>query len=370
MARFDGRTAAEDKPIDASEPTARDRAAHGYYPWFDWLRLGLSLVVLLGHQHLIAWPPAANFAVQVFFALSGWLIGGLLLKLPGNGLSRFYFNRALRIWCPYFLALALLVSVSLLRDPVTAKWKEFVLYKTTFVYNIFGPPQIAQHGREMPLQGTGNHFWSVNAEEQFYLLAPVLLVLAPAFGRSVITWAAIAAVAWVSKSYASIAFGVLAAVAAHTYGAFHTRYRFRVAAAILAALTAVGLAVGADYDRLAPVCAIALVLLLAISGKQHRFGEFAGGISYPLYLNAWVATYAVNFIWKRLGFGNAVVHHALLISASLAMAALLYWTFDRRVLAARERLYTAQRARLVTTVAYLTVLLGLCVGLFVYKARG
>lgn len=370
MAHFGGQIAAADEPFLGTEPKAEERTAPAYYPWFDWLRLVLALVVLLGHQHLIAWPRAANFAVQVFFALSGWLIGGLLVKLPKTALSRFYFNRALRIWCPYFLALVLLVAVSLLRDPVTAKWKEFIFYKATFVYNVFGPPQIAQHGWEMPLGGTGNHFWSVDAEEQFYLLAPIFLVLAPRFGRRVITWVAIAAVAWIGRYYASIAFGVLAAVVAHTYGAFHTRYASRLAAAIVAVVSAAALAMGADYDRVAPVCAIALVLLLAVVAKRHPFGEFAGGISYPLYLNAWVATYIVNFIWKRAGLANGVVHEVLLISASVALAAFLYWNFDRRILDVRERLYTPRRARLVTMVAYAAVVLGLCFGFFVYKGLG
>ena len=83
---------------------------------------------------------------------------------------------------PYFIALALLLGASLLRDPVNAKWLEFVFYKATFVYNWFGETQLATHVKDMPLQGTGNHFWSVNAEEQFYLVAPILLVLAAVRG--------------------------------------------------------------------------------------------------------------------------------------------------------------------------------------------
>jgi peptidoglycan/LPS O-acetylase OafA/YrhL len=41
----------------------------GYYPWFDWLRLLLACVVLFGHEGLIGWRNAGNFAVQVFFCL-------------------------------------------------------------------------------------------------------------------------------------------------------------------------------------------------------------------------------------------------------------------------------------------------------------
>ena len=69
----------------------------------------------------------------------------------------------------------MLVLVALLRDTISAKWLEFVFFKATFVYNLFGPWQLAAFRDYMPLKGTGNHFWSVNAEEQFYLLAPLLL---------------------------------------------------------------------------------------------------------------------------------------------------------------------------------------------------
>src|SRR5450759_3071605 len=122
--------------VAAMEPSTKRGVKASYYPWFDWLRLALAAMVLLSHEGLIEfWPQAGNFAVQVFFALSGWLIGGLLFNLPRHELPRFFFNRALRIWCPYFFALGLLVAVSLLREPVTPKWTEFVFYDATSVYN-------------------------------------------------------------------------------------------------------------------------------------------------------------------------------------------------------------------------------------------
>ena len=71
----------------------------------------------------------------------GWLIGGILLRTPRRELPRFYFNRALRIWCPYVLALALLLAASALHDPITGKWTEFAFYKASFTYNLFGLQQ-------------------------------------------------------------------------------------------------------------------------------------------------------------------------------------------------------------------------------------
>ena len=67
------------------------------YPAFDWLRFFLASIVVLYHFDVIPWHRAGNLAVQVFFALSGWLIGGILVRSDTKHLPRFYFNRATRI---------------------------------------------------------------------------------------------------------------------------------------------------------------------------------------------------------------------------------------------------------------------------------
>lgn len=354
--------------LEVTPPESKHSHVTTYYPWFDWLRLGLATVVLLGHSGILdEIPHAAEFAVSVFFALSGWLIGGVLVKLPKQDLPRFYFNRALRIWCPYFLGLFFLVAVSLLRDHVTPKWLEFVFYKATFVYNIFGPRQLAQHVAEMPLGGTGNHFWSVNAEEQFYLLAPLLLVLLPKkLGRSVLTWAAISAVAWWTGTYAAIALGVLAAVAAHNFPVLLRGGWYRVVAGAVAIGTAVAMGCGASYEFVAPCCAVALVVLLAVRGERHAWGELAGGMSYPLYLNAWLAGFAVNVFYKRSGIHNLAVHTLLIAAAAYVLSAVIYWNFDRRILAVRPRLFTKERARWAMIAAYGSVAVGVCVGVVLW----
>src|SRR5690349_10940722 len=114
-----------------------------YYPAFDYLRIILAITVAAFHAGLLAWPHTGSLAVQIFFALSGWLIGGILLRSKARDLLRFYFNRSARIWIPYFVAIGLLVSVSLLKDTITQKWLEFIIYKFTFVYDLFGPSQLA-----------------------------------------------------------------------------------------------------------------------------------------------------------------------------------------------------------------------------------
>jgi peptidoglycan/LPS O-acetylase OafA/YrhL len=356
-----------------AEESTDVRAAHSkgdYYPWFDWLRLSLACIVLFGHEGVIHWRPAGNFAVQVFFALSGWLIGGQLVILPRRQVPRFYFNRALRIWGPYFLAVSILVATSAAHEHITAKWAEIVFYDFTFVFNLFGQRQIGEYQRLMPLDGTGGHFWSVNAEEQFYLLAPLILVLLPArYGRSVITWVCIALAAWMGRCYASVAFGVLAAVLANRYGSFHTHRISRIASGLIVAISIVGFIKHVDYDLIAPGCALSLVLLLAIRGKRHPGGALAGGISYPLYLNAWIAVFTVNAIFKHFGFQSVFARETLVLTLSISLAALLYWFFDRQLLAHRNQLYSPRVAQVTMFVAYGAATLGTFGGLFLLSRR-
>ena len=70
-----------------------------YYPWFDWLRGILAICIMLKHEDLIAWGLSGNFAVQVFFALSGWLIGGILIKLKPEQMTKDYFTGQLEYGC-------------------------------------------------------------------------------------------------------------------------------------------------------------------------------------------------------------------------------------------------------------------------------
>lgn len=335
-----------------------------YFPWFDWLRGILAITVMFDHQGIVPWEPAGHFAVQVFFALSGWLIGGILVKLKPEDLPRFYFNRALRIWAPYYIALMLLVVASLLKEPITGKWLEFVFYKLSFVYNLFGPPQLAAFKDAMPLDGTGNHFWSVNAEEQFYLLAPLLLVLIPhRFAKSTLLWASIAAIAWYFNTYSSILLGVLAAVATHEFGEFHhkTTVKFSLLALFLACLYL--LIIDFNYEKTAPVIAIAMILLLARAGRQTKMGAIVGGMSYQLYLNHWIGFFAAHALLSPFGLRDSIYAHMVSFVLNVTLAIILYWLVDRRIHQFRGQWFTHTRGLLATKMAYGMIAIGLIAGL-------
>ena len=335
-----------------------------YLPLFDWLRGVLAVVVMLSHDGLLWWADAANFAVQVFFALSGWLIGGILLRTSRAGLPRFFYNRSVRIWVPYYLAFVALVGAGLLRDEITTEWSQAVVYKLTFVYNLFGMTRIEEMADLYPLAGTGNHFWSVNAEEQFYLIAPLfIVVLAATVGRRIAFWAALALVAAFTIEYSAILFGVTAAVAAVKYPGWHRTLVAQVVLVMVALAATAGLIADTHYNATVPFLALPIVLLLARPGPQSAVGAVVGGMSYPLYLNHWMGVFIANELFQPFDLVDSPPRKVLASLISLTIALLHYRFIDRVLREHRSQWYTARRGTITTAAAYSIVGAGLVIGL-------
>jgi peptidoglycan/LPS O-acetylase OafA/YrhL len=349
-------------PRDEPKVTPKD----SYYPAFDYLRIVLATAVAASHAGLLSWQQAGNLPVQIFFALSGWLIGGILLQSNPKDVPRFYFNRAARIWIPYFIAILLLISVSLLREPITSKWIEFIFYKFTFVYNLFGPPQLDQF-RAMPLQGTGNHFWSICSEEQFYLLAPLLIIALPA-GRTAWFWVLIflgllCSPYW--NYFAAISIGVLAAVLRTRLGDWQTTPIARIVLLAVAILSFGATYFDfASYRVVSPLLSVAIVLLLAQPGRHSNLAAFLGGVSYPLYLNHWIGAFAAHAIFGRFGMRDSLVSELSSILIAILVASILYILVDRNVKARRAKYFSPRRGRTAAAVGYALVSIGLIVGIY------
>ena len=113
-------------------------------------------------------------SVQVFFALSGFLIGGILIDHRGTSpfFSTFYMRRTCRIFPVYFaviipsmLFLHFYDRVDITGTPLP--WWSYL----TYTQNISAP--ISGHLGQLSLQPT----WTLAVEEQFYLILPVLVYL-------------------------------------------------------------------------------------------------------------------------------------------------------------------------------------------------
>jgi peptidoglycan/LPS O-acetylase OafA/YrhL len=109
--------------------------------------------------------------VTLFFALSGFLITGILYDTLGseNYFRTFYGRRALRIFPLYYGVLLLLL---LLTWPLHMDWHGQVYRLLTYTPNIpFMREWIDNPSRYLYL----HHFWSLAVEEQFYLLWPLAI---------------------------------------------------------------------------------------------------------------------------------------------------------------------------------------------------
>ena len=142
----------------------------------DILRSLAILLVMLVHLPLNATPSLLVtvreygwLGVDIFFVLSGYLIGTQLFKeITRTGavdFKSFYLRRAFRIFPAFYVVLGLYTLVPVLRDnPVMQPLCKFA----TFTVNLGFDPR------------EGNAFsqaWTLAVEEQFYLVLPLLVVL-------------------------------------------------------------------------------------------------------------------------------------------------------------------------------------------------
>ena len=156
-------------------------AALPYNPALDGIRAVAVLAVMLFHGG-VSWAPGGFLGVDVFFVLSGYLITTLLLRervvAGAIDLRRFWLRRIRRL-LPALLVLLAAVGVAapFVVDPAeraslrgdglaalfyVANWRFVVTEQSYFA----GVPSLLRH------------LWSLSVEEQWYLVFPLLLVLA------------------------------------------------------------------------------------------------------------------------------------------------------------------------------------------------
>ncbi len=224
------------------------------------------------------------YGVDLFFALSAYLITSLLLRERATtgdlDLHGFYLRRILRIWPLYlsFVAFAALASLLTPAQHLPLKYVVgYALLAGNWVYTVYGLPA----SFAIPL-------WTVSIEEQFYLTWPLAFRKA-SLGRML-----------------GIAVGVLV-----------------TANVVRVVLAASGASLQAmEYNTLARLDPIALGVLVALAGNRlpqfsraQRIALLAGGIL------SWVAAAAFNG-WndpQNPETWRLAISHPLIALASIAI---------------------------------------------------
>lgn len=179
-----------------------------YVPELDALR-GLAAVAVVA----LHWSPTVFFwgwsGVNLFFVLSGYLIGSIVLGALLEGrfsIIQFYYHRTLRIWPVYYLSLFMILAFhlavhgfSFFQSEYFGDWlRSLVFLQFTEFY---ATPGIASEQIFNFLPGM-LPIWSLAVEEQFYLILPALLMMLLSkigIGRTTLVLFAIALVAPVMR---------------------------------------------------------------------------------------------------------------------------------------------------------------------------
>jgi len=173
-----------------------------HYPGLDLARVVAIILVMLTHLssrvYFLPDTPTLTFitwgwhGVDLFFALSGFLIGGQIMEqsLAGRfSFKTFYIKRALRIFPPYYFSLLIMFAIyttgtgSFFRIAInpTSTFDDIIRTMSThifYVVNYFGSIHDFQQGI----------YWSLSMEEQFYIIAPLVLYLLIRYGRRLTPW--------------------------------------------------------------------------------------------------------------------------------------------------------------------------------------
>jgi peptidoglycan/LPS O-acetylase OafA/YrhL len=303
-------------------------SAPKHIPQLDGLRGLAALFVLVHHYFTGIWePPDKSVAagvlqviqpflvsgVDLFFVLSGFLIGGILLDHKGssNFFSTFYIRRVCRIFPVAYLLLGSFVLILLSGIPQRIAGSEWLFDKpmplwsyATFTQNIF------QGFRN----DIGAHWmgitWSLAVEEQFYLLFPLIVFLVP---RRYLWWVTCAAlpVALVLRAMAFAQYGFYA-----SYVWLPCRMDTLMMGVIVAQLVRSDRAVTffRQHRRAVYTVLITLVLLLQVDSvfKIFFFPTQTSAIAFAYAMVIWVSVLDPNMFLSRLFKSKFLVFSGLI----------------------------------------------------------
>ncbi len=143
----------------------------------DGLRWFAFLAVFLFHANVGRFHYGA-YGVELFFVLSGFLIGRILLSLKEQTdlplkqrLISFYVRRSLRIF-PLFYFVVFLNWLLPLFGAMTSARQDALPYHAAYRTNFY----LFFTGAKIDSQ---THFWTLCVEEHFYLVSPLVLLLMP-----------------------------------------------------------------------------------------------------------------------------------------------------------------------------------------------
>jgi peptidoglycan/LPS O-acetylase OafA/YrhL len=151
-----------------------------------------ALTVVCHHLQLGSQFNVGHVAVMVFFVISGYCIAATSESCfrSGSGFKSYMFRRVRRIYPPYFCAVCFFAATRLLKWKQTgvmqlsssvAAWLQ-TLTLTQWFSLLWHPVSYASENRTLCVAA----FWSLNYEEQFYIVIGLMMLLSARVGRPIL----------------------------------------------------------------------------------------------------------------------------------------------------------------------------------------
>ena len=357
----------------------------GYVPSLDGLR-GISIIAVMAFNGHLLRMEGGFIGVDIFFALSGFLITSLLVgeyaRSSTISFKKFYFRRALRLLPALFvLMIVCMVYALLIQSPESS----LVTFKGV-LYTLFYVANWAQVPPNLPGIGPLSHAWSLSVEEQFYIVWPlalifllkikskgiiatiVLLLIAASLASSILQWNAGAPHLRLYFGSDTRAYGILIGCLAALVLSWNVLPKtenagkvFRVASVVSLAGIIVSFFVlrhttGFVYNGGFALIAIGTSFLvldfLLFPSKLSRAFEFAplvwlGKISYGLYL--W--HFPILEVSKKVFDGrlHPAIYGTIGVIVTLIVAGTSYYLIEKPFLKLKDRRATPKKGSLPLT---------------------
>ena len=323
-------------------------------PFADWLRTAAAIMILLCHFCSQRGGPLFNAAAQIlnigvplFFILSGYLFGRKGIRPPYR---KWFLRRLERLWLPYWLFLAVLAAIYLLKglNIWTLDWLLLLFGLQGSVVGVWGAEQT----------------WFITALMICYGATPIISIATAKLDKKHISWflAGLSILPLLLHLMKPVAIGTLLApvcLSAVAYFIGSRTLNVKVTGwgarwAVVTIIVSFGLrfilriffdgtvfysGIVATYTHYAAALAIFCLFAWFFSDRRPvRIVAFIGNISFEMYLYHYMLTVGPISLFGVTGYWS--INCILAFGVTLTIAAVMHHIgkrFERRIFKARVR---------------------------------
>lgn len=330
----------------------------------DLVRYVLAFGVLIGHfNHIIGtnipWVISSTNRVGIFFAMSGFLLIGMLLK--GIRYQDFLYKRFWRLTPSYvfvilFFGLALCVVSELSPAEYFGSSQFYKYILANLAYLNFLHPELPGAFADTAVTAVNGSLWTMKVEWQLLLLFPIIIMIARRYHINIVAISIFLIIAsMLSKAYflglyedtnrkiyeiisrqmlGQISFFCCGVIIYCYYPHFkRNMFRYLLPAAVCYAILEYGnVDTGIFGDIMHPFAMVLMFLMIGlIPGNIFKYIDGGHNISYEIFLTHFPVIQVVKHLGIYERYGTWVTF-AIAVTATLILSATIYLTVGRTYL--------------------------------------